>query len=78
MCLFLLDFNLISVDEIQFLLQVITLSFINYIHNYSCNIMVAVAELKEQIFNAIRNLRNNKKQPMRKQFIELSLKQLNH
>ena len=40
--------------------------------------MVAVAELKEQISNTIRNLRNNKNQPVRKQFIELSLKQLNH
>ena len=48
-------------DEIQFLLQVITVSFIKLIRNYSYhNIM---KQLEEQIFNIIASLRNNKKRP---------------
>ena len=56
--------SLTSVEEIQFLLQAITASFIKYIRNYSYyNIMATVEELEEQIFNTITSLRNNKKQP---------------
>ena len=47
--------------EIQFLLQVINVSFINFIRNYSYHNIIK--ELEEQIFNNIASLRISKKQP---------------
>lgn len=49
------------VEEIQFLLEAVTISFIKFARNYSYyNLM---KELEGQIFNTIVSLRDSKKQP---------------